>query len=220
MHALHIPLGQFRVGSHRLRVEIDHQVDKLDRLCQVCHLQEVETEVHIILGCAVYYEIRRRFHCLFRDYRTLAQFFRYPNQRCLALYMQEALRFRAHILQPPIRPDPTQRITTFFKLLPLDRGTKRSIHTSTYPDSRLVRIRGTSPCYTRSHQQFRLKSVPGRQTRSSSIQQRVNPPRKRFSGQSALAIGFSSGQQSWLSFFSVIHSASDVKRDGSDPQTY
>lgn len=50
MYALRIPLGQFRIGSHRLRVETNHQVDRLDKLCQVCHLQEVETEVHFILG--------------------------------------------------------------------------------------------------------------------------------------------------------------------------
>ena len=93
VHALHIPLGQFRVGSHRLRVETDHQVDRLDRLCQVCHLQEVETEVHFILRCSVYYEIIGRFHCLFRDSQTLTEFFRYPDQRCLAPSMQEALRF-------------------------------------------------------------------------------------------------------------------------------
>ena len=175
MHALLIPLGQLTVGSHRLQVEIDHQVDRLDRLYQVCHLQEVESEVHFILGCPVYYKIRGRFHCLFRDSRTLAEFFRYPDQRCLALYMQEALRFRVHILQPPIIPDPTQRIMTFFRVIPSDRGTKRSIDNSAYPDSRSVRIHGTSSYHTRSQQQFCLKSILGRQTRSSSIQQRVNP---------------------------------------------
>lgn len=78
MHALHIPLGQFRVGSHRLQVETNHQVDRLDRLYQVCHLQEVETEVHFILRCSVYYEIRGRFHYLLSDSRTLADFFQVP----------------------------------------------------------------------------------------------------------------------------------------------
>jgi hypothetical protein len=110
--------------------------------------------VHFIFGCPVYYEIRGRFHCLFRGSQTLADFFRYPDQRCLALYMQEALRFRTHILQPPIRPDPTQRITTFFRVLPSDRGTKRPSDISTYPDPRSMRIRGTSPRPTRSQQQI------------------------------------------------------------------
>jgi hypothetical protein len=50
VHALCIPLGQFRVGSHRLRVETDHQIDRSDRICQLCHLQEVETEEHFIFS--------------------------------------------------------------------------------------------------------------------------------------------------------------------------
>jgi hypothetical protein len=68
----------------------------------------------------------------------------------LALYMQEALRFRTHILHPPIRPNPTQRITTFFRVLPSDRGTNRPLDINTYPDPRSVRICGTSPRPTRS----------------------------------------------------------------------
>jgi hypothetical protein len=92
-HALRIPLGQFRVGSHRLRVETDHQIDRPDRICQLCQLQEVETEEHFIFRCPIYYEIRGWFHCLFKGAQTLTGFFSYPDQRCLALYIQEALRF-------------------------------------------------------------------------------------------------------------------------------
>ena len=77
MHALLIPLGQFRVGSHRLRVESDHQINRADRVCQLCHLREVETESHFIFRCLVYYEIRGRFYCLFRGPQTLSAFFRY-----------------------------------------------------------------------------------------------------------------------------------------------
>lgn len=55
---LRIPLGQFRVGSHRLRVDVDHQIDLLDRICQLCHLWEVETKEHFIFRCPIYYEIR------------------------------------------------------------------------------------------------------------------------------------------------------------------
>ena len=105
MHALRIPLGQFKVGSHRLWVESNHQIDRPKRICQLCHLQEVETESHFIFRCLVYYEIRGCFYCLFRGLQTLAAFFRYTDQRCLALYIQEALRFRAQLFQPP--PDQT-----------------------------------------------------------------------------------------------------------------
>lgn len=94
---------------------------------------------------------------MFRDSQTLTYFFRYPDQRCLALYMQEALRFRAHILQPPIKPDPTQRIMTFFRVLPSDRGTERTLNTVSHPDSRPMRIRGTSPHHTRPQQLNHLR---------------------------------------------------------------
>jgi hypothetical protein len=134
MHALCIQLGQFRVGSHRLQAETQHQIDRSDRICQVCHLQKVENKVHFIFRCPVYYEIRGRFHCLFRESQILTGFFKYLDQRCLALYIQEALRFRVHTLQPPIRPDSTQRIITFFTVLPLGRGTKRLTDISIDPN--------------------------------------------------------------------------------------
>lgn len=57
MHALRIPLGQLRVGSHRLRVETDHHIDRANRIFQLYHLQEIETETHFIFGCLAYYEI-------------------------------------------------------------------------------------------------------------------------------------------------------------------
>lgn len=38
MHALRIPLGQLRVGSHRLWVETNHHINRADRICQLCHL--------------------------------------------------------------------------------------------------------------------------------------------------------------------------------------
>ena len=87
MHALQIPLEQFKVGSHRLRVDSDHQIDRSERICQLCHLQEVETESHFIFRCLIYYEIRGRFYCLFRAPQTLAAFFKYTDKRCLALYI-------------------------------------------------------------------------------------------------------------------------------------
>lgn len=55
IYVLRIPLGQFRVGSHRLRVDVDHQIDPLDRICQLCHLWEVYTKEHFIFRCPIYY---------------------------------------------------------------------------------------------------------------------------------------------------------------------
>ena len=142
MHALRIPLGQFRVGSHRLRVEGDHQIDQSDRIVQLCCLQEVETEEHFIFRCPIYYERRGRFHCLFREPQAISSLFRFPDQRCLALYIQEAFRLRSLSIQSPPRPDSTQRQTVFLTVLPPAQGTNRPTDSSP-PDPRSVRPRRT-----------------------------------------------------------------------------
>jgi len=152
----------------------------------------VETNVHFILGCLIYYEIKWRFHCLFKDFRTLAKFFRYLDQKCLALYMQEHF---------------------FTILLPSDKGTKR-----VYRDSKWMWICGTSRCHKWSQRKFDLRSIPGRQTRSSSILQHLNPPRYDLVDNLHLPSGSSSSQQTLLIFFNVIHLASDVRIP--NPHTY
>jgi hypothetical protein len=213
-HALWIPLGQFRVGSHRLRVETDHQIDRPDRICQLCQLQEVETEEHFIFRCPIYYEIRGQFHCLFRGAQTLTGFFSYPDQRCLALYIQEALRFRAHTLQPPTRPDPIRRITSFFTVLPSGRGTKRQTDTSTTPDSRSVRTRGTFLRPTRFQRHDQTRSLPRRRMRSPRPRRGTTSSSQQRSGRFRHPTSSPSGHPTILSF---LHSASDGRRDGSIP---
>jgi hypothetical protein len=102
MHSLRIPLGQLRVGSHRLRIETDHHIPRSDRICQMCHLQEPETEMHLIFRCPIYYEIRGRYHCLYRDSGgSLSTFFRYQDQRCLALFIREIFSHRSQFLHMP-----------------------------------------------------------------------------------------------------------------------
>ena len=89
-HALQISLGSFRVGSHRLRAQSDHQIAREERTCKFCTLGEVENEAHFLFRCPIYYEIRGRFFCLFRACFSLYDFFSYYDQRCLALYLREA----------------------------------------------------------------------------------------------------------------------------------
>jgi hypothetical protein len=200
------------VGSHRLRVETDHQTIRAERICQLCHLHEVETEEHFIFRCPIYYEIRGRFHCLFRGIQTLSSFFRYSDQRCLSLYMQEALRLRGHILQPPPRPNPTQQITSFFMVLPSARGTKRQTDSNIASDSRSVRTRGTIPPPQRPQRHCQTRSLTSRQTRSPRHQRWVTSSRQQHSRWSRSSPSSSSGHHSILSF---LHSASDVRRDRS-----
>ena len=131
-HALRFSLGSFRVGSHRLRVQTDHHMDRADRLCQLCTLAEIETEHHFIFRCSRYYEIRGRFYCLFRDCSSLSMFFSYIDQRCLALFLQEATHLREITLQSfiPQERTPNQLITAFFSPLSTPRGLKRPFTTS------------------------------------------------------------------------------------------
>ena len=158
-----------------------------------------------------------RFHCLFKGSQTLADFFRYPDQRCLALYLQEALRFRAHILQLPTRPDTTQKITTFFSVLPLAKGTKRPTDMDTEPVPRSMRIRGTASRPTRSQQHVCTRSLPERRTRSSRPQHHANSYWRQLSGRPTSSsdhqtllnfpqfYSFSLGRQEYQTFLGSIH---------------
>jgi len=46
MHALRIPLGRFRVGSHRLRVDAEHQLNR-HSLLNIANLRQGENEIII-----------------------------------------------------------------------------------------------------------------------------------------------------------------------------
>ena len=143
-HALQISLGSFRVGSHRLRAQSDHHIDREERTCLFCTLGEVEIEAHFIFRCPIYYEIKGRFFCLFRECFSLYDFFSYYDQRCLALYLREATMLRDSMIQTllPHRHSSTQLITAFFTPLSPLCGVKRP-STSIRPSelSRCVRSR-------------------------------------------------------------------------------
>ncbi|KAH9323866.1 hypothetical protein KI387_018505, partial [Taxus chinensis] len=143
LQALRISLGQFKVGSHRLRVE-DHQLDRSERIYQLCSLQEIETQDHFIFRCPIYYEIIGRFHCLFCEHLSFAAFFKNREQQCLALYLQETFRLRNETLQSPPRQTVTLQITSFFTVLSSMRGTKRHLDTSQDSRSRSVRTHGAT----------------------------------------------------------------------------
>ena len=145
-HALRISLGSFRVGSHRLRAQSDHQIAREERTCVFCTSGEVENEAHFLFRCPIYYEIRGRFFCLFRECFSLYDFFSYYDQRCLALYLREATMLRDSMIQTPL-PHPyssTQLITAFFTPLSPLRGVKRPSSSIRLDElSRRVRSRST-----------------------------------------------------------------------------
>jgi hypothetical protein len=142
MHSLRIPLGQLQVGSHRLQIETDHHIPRSDRICQMCHLQEPETEMHLIFRCPLYYEIRGHYHCLYRDSGgSLSTFFLYQDQRCLALFIREIFSHRSQFLHTMPHLGMTRTITSYFHVDPSDQSNKRRAESQSAPDSRLVRPR-------------------------------------------------------------------------------
>ena len=58
-------INKFRLGNHRLRVETGrHTIPKTPenlRICLFCHLDEVENELHFILNCHLYDNLRSKF---------------------------------------------------------------------------------------------------------------------------------------------------------------
>ena len=100
-HGLRCVIGQMRTSPHQLEIETGRfrGIPAKDRTCQLCH-REPETELHFICHCPVYYEIRGRYHCLFRDrFGPLSKVMSFPDQCCLGLYLLEAREYRESILR-------------------------------------------------------------------------------------------------------------------------
>lgn len=119
-HGIRSTIGQIRTSSHHLRIETGRSEDlePADRICQLCY-QEAETEEHYICRCTVYYEIRGRYHCLFREgFGPLRKVMEYEDQRCLGLFLLELRRHREGLLRdrrtPPPDPSRQRRLTDFF----------------------------------------------------------------------------------------------------------
>ena len=108
----------------------------------MCHLQESETEMHLIFRCLIYYEIRGRYHCLYRDLGgSLSTFFWYQDQRCLALFIRELFCHRSHLLHAMHRLGMTRTITSCFHADPSGWSNKQRVESQSTLDSRLVRPR-------------------------------------------------------------------------------
>ena len=114
---LRCAISQICTSSHQLEVETGRFRGILaeGRICQLCHL-EPETELHYICHCPVYYEIRGRFHCLFREgFGPLSRVMRYQDERCLGLFLLvELRRHRESLLRRPTERQSQRQITDFF----------------------------------------------------------------------------------------------------------
>ena len=101
-HGLRCAIGQIRTSSHQLEIETGRfrGIPADSRICRLCHT-EPETELHYMCHCTVYYEIRGRFHCLFREgFGPFSRVMSYQDQRCLGLYLLELHRQRWPTEQP------------------------------------------------------------------------------------------------------------------------
>ncbi|KAH7292489.1 hypothetical protein KP509_29G071000 [Ceratopteris richardii] len=115
-HALRCAIGQLRTSSHQLEIETGRfrGVPANNRICRLCHL-EPETELHYICHCTVYYEIRGRFHCLFREgFGPLSRVMSFEDQRCLGLYLLEVHRDRDTLPRRAGGRQSQRQITDFF----------------------------------------------------------------------------------------------------------
>ena len=67
-YVLRSVIGQLRTSSHQLQIEVSRytRLPLEERICQLCH-QGVESEEHYVCHCSVFYEIRGRYHCLFKQ---------------------------------------------------------------------------------------------------------------------------------------------------------
>ncbi|KAH7446947.1 hypothetical protein KP509_01G083500 [Ceratopteris richardii] len=115
-HALRCAIRQLRTSSHQLEIETGRfrWVPADSRICRLCHL-EPETELHYICHWTVYYEIRGRFHCLFREgFGPLSRVMSFEDQRCLGLYLLEVHRHRDNLLRRAGGRQSQRQITDFF----------------------------------------------------------------------------------------------------------
>ena len=108
---------QLRPSSHQLQIEVGRytKIPLEENICQLCH-QEVESEEHYVCHCSVFYEIRGRYHCLFKHgFGLLRNVIDYEDQQCLGLFLLELKRHGEKLLKNTATQAHLQRtITTFF----------------------------------------------------------------------------------------------------------
>ena len=86
-YVLRSVIGQVQTPSHQLEFEVGRytRIRQEERICQLRH-QGVESEEHYACHCRVFYEIRGRYHCVFKQgFGPLCKVMEYEYQQCLGL---------------------------------------------------------------------------------------------------------------------------------------
>ena len=110
--------GKLQTSSHLLLIEVGRytRIPLEERICQLCN-QGVGSEKHHVCHCIVFYEIRGRYHCLFKQgFRPLRKVMEYEDQRCLRLFLLELKRHREKLLKDnstATQAHPQRTITNF-----------------------------------------------------------------------------------------------------------
>lgn len=134
MHVHKILLGQFHVSLHRVCMDAKHQIPWEDQYLPAFSYARDQDRGALIFQCPIYYEVHGQFFCFFKESQnSISIFFRYLDQRCLPLFIREALGLQYSTLRPPPQLDTTKTITFFLQVLPIDRGTKRQANSGTMP---------------------------------------------------------------------------------------
>ena len=183
-HSSRVAIGQLRVASHRLEIEVGraHDIPMEERVCRVCR-EDVESEEHYVCRCRAYDDIRGRYESLFRGQPTLREIMHSRDQRQLGRYLLEIQRHRETLLQPPVDTQMGGRqsqLTDFFQRAtppPLPdppRGvTLQQAQTSR--GRRRPRVTGCQPPRLHRRQIEEIQTRERRATEERLAQARANP---------------------------------------------
>ena len=114
-HGIHSYKRLFIGLSYCINIKFFLFLHRDQHICRLCNL-DVESEEHFIFTYPVYYEIRGRYYCLFRDTHTLKSWINYEDQRCIALCMSEWFNITKELLSSSLqRITWSWPITSFFQ---------------------------------------------------------------------------------------------------------
>ena len=111
-------IGQLRTSSHQLEIEVSiyARIPLEWRICQLCD-QGLKSKEHYVCHYSVFYEIRGRYHYLFKQgFGSLCKVMEYENQLFSRLFLLELKRHTEKLLKNRTSTEAHQprTITTFF----------------------------------------------------------------------------------------------------------
>ena len=112
-------LTKFRLSDHKLHIESGRHCNPRkpieERLCKICNNQEIEDEIHFLLNCFFYCDLRSSLiqlaASLNHSFHNLSPKEKFSFLMCnshpalvqeIALYIYRAMRARSLYLTPPI----------------------------------------------------------------------------------------------------------------------